>query len=236
MRGSVITRVARLEPLRVAAVVGGVIVLLIALGSWSVLTQDLQAFNVNGEGTVPAIFSAGLWMAAGLAALCAASVTDSRTAAAWSVLGVVLIYLGVDEALVLHERLEKLVGVSYQRLYAPVMLAAAVAGAMLLYEARRNLLVVALLVLGAVCAAGAQLIDVAQWENNQLVLPYWTTVPEELLEMTGLLLVGLSALVRLRAPALRGRVAVPDPRAPRIARVMGTVPGRPDEPGLSVER
>ena len=236
MRRSLISRVGRLEPWRVAAGLGGVIVVLVALGSYAALTHDLWVFDVNEEGTIPSLFSAGLWMAAGLAALCAAAVTDRRTATAWSVLGVVLLYLGVDEALILHERLEKLVGVSYQRLYAPLMLGAAAAGAVLLWEARRNLPVVALMVAGAACAAAAQLIDVAQWQDDQLALPYWTTVPEELLEMTGLLLVGLGALVRLRAPLAPAPVAVPAPlAAPRIARIRTTVPARSREPRVPAE-
>ncbi len=212
MRATLTSRMGRLDPLRVAAVGAGAILLLIALGSYEVLTQDLYAFNVNREGSVPSIFSAGLWIAAGLAALCAATAgADRRTAIAWTVLGGLLVYLGVDEAFVLHERLEKAVGISYQRLYAPLMLAGALAGGQILHEGRRDRWFAALLVTGAACAGAAQLIDVAQWENNTMVLPYWTTVPEELLEMTGLLLVGLAALVRLRRSARPG----PEPTAGR---------------------
>jgi len=197
-----IARVTALEPLRVAAYGFGAIFVFGALGSYDTQTFDVPAFNLNREGSVPSIFATALWIGAGLMALAVAASDGRRAASAWAVIGTLLVYLGVDEAFAVHEALERLAGVSYQRLYLPLMVAGGIAGAVVLVAVRRDRRVAALLVTGAGCAAAAQLVDLAQWEDERLVLPYWTTVPEELLEMTGLLLVGLAALVEARRAVL----------------------------------
>jgi len=213
----IVSVAARLSPAWVVLSAACAIFLFGLLGSRDALRHDLLLFSLQQELNVPAFFSALLWVGAGLAALCAATATDGRTALAWRVLGVVLVYLGFDELFMLHERLEKLVGFSYQRLYAPLMLTAGLAGLRILWESRRDPVVVALLVVGGACAASAQLIDLLQWDNDRLVWPYWTIVPEELLEMTGLVLVGLSGLFRLQRET--GPVAPPSWAAGFVARL-----------------
>jgi hypothetical protein len=153
--------------------------------------------GLNGEWTLPALYSALLLLAA--SALCfraAWLVTTSGRFTPLVVLGVLFAYMGVDEFLSVHERLEHVVLLSWWKFYAPV---AVVAGVAVLLTLRRIWPVAAArsaLLAGCACWLLSQLIETQQYDGTELV-HRWTILPEEVLEMTGSLLfvVALLALI-----------------------------------------
>lgn len=195
MRG----RARSLPPPAVAAVLGAMILVLVGLGSIDVLTNDLPRWNLNIEGNPPAIFSSVLLWLAAAAFLLAGSAPVVRRRAAWLAFGAFLLYFGFDELLELHERLGDLTGLESQVALAPVTLIAFVALVALILGAERPSWQLVLLVAGAGAWVAAQAIEYPQFQDNRLVLPYWTTVPEELLEMTGTLCFLLAGLVQIRS-------------------------------------
>ncbi len=195
-----LTGLARgLSPLVVAGVLGGAIAVLIGLGSIDVLRNDLPLWNLNREGNPPAMFSALLLWLAGAAALLAGGARGTPGRAAWLVLGGFFVYFGFDELFELHERLGDLTGLESQVALLPVTLAAFVALVALIRRSPRGSWRFLLLCAGAAAWVVAQAIEYPQWQDNQLVLPYWTIVPEEFFEMVGTLCFLLAGLVELRS-------------------------------------
>jgi len=120
-----------------------------------------------------------------------------------------LLLMGLDETLMLHERLESWTGVRWQYLYAPVV---AVAGIGWLRSAllARDLGGLGLLVGGAAAWGISQVLELFQWSGEELTMEEYEErlrdadylrlmVPEEILEMVGSLLFLLAGLVLLRA-------------------------------------
>lgn len=188
-----------LPPLLVAGVAGAAILVLVGLGSIDVLTNDLPAWGLNEEGNPPAVFSSVLLWIAATACLLAGTAPSARRRAAWLAFGAFLLYFGFDELLELHERLGDLTGLESQVALAPITLIAFVALVVLIRGAERPSWQLALLVAGAAAWVAAQAIEYPQFQDDRLVLPYWTIVPEELLEMTGTLCFLLAGLVELRS-------------------------------------
>jgi hypothetical protein len=85
---------------------------------------------------------------------------------------------------------------SWQVMYAPIALSAVIAWFVLLRSlpagSTRQMWLG-----GAAAWFASQVIEAIQWDGNRLVHE-WTFVPEEMLEMTGSLLWGLSLLIVLR--------------------------------------
>jgi hypothetical protein len=164
---------------------------------------DLQAFDLDAEGNVPAAWSALLLVFASVLSLADGVVRAAQAHARWLVVGGVFFFMAVDEAGALHERLEDRLRIDWQVLYLPVFALAAVAGLLLLARLRRIPGSAALFAAGALLWMVAQLLENLQWKDADDKAAHYTPmmVSEELLEMTGSLLFLLAALVALRAVA-----------------------------------
>jgi hypothetical protein len=190
---------ARLEPRTVLIVLGGTTAVLAVMGTLYVAGAPVRGFDPNGEANFLSLYDAGLlWLAAVLAATVAGSV---RPRAALLTLAAVFTFLGFDEFLAIHERLQDRTDVPSSVLLSPI----ALVGALTLFLAWRQLRdipgVTALLAGGALAWAASQAIDGIQPHYQQ----HWSIVPEEALEMVGSTLFVLAFLVALRAADARAR-------------------------------
>lgn len=166
------------------------------------LGKPLPAFDLEGEWTVPAFFSGMLLLtcAALAAQLAVVRARADEVAAIWAAFGILCVLLAADEVLAVHERLEAWAGIDWQTLYAPL----AVAGGVVGLQALRHLHAGALGRLALLGGAGAwlasQILEAIQWgDGDRLVYPR-LRFPEELLEMTGSMFLGLALLLALGAP------------------------------------
>jgi hypothetical protein len=191
-----------LEPKRVALAVGAVIVFLGTLGALHLLapSMPLSAFSLDGERTVPAVFSAALLLGAGALAWRISVGEGARSlgsAGFWRFMGAFFAFMALDELLAIHERVSASVtGISWQVFYAPATVSAVIAWSVILRRLPSGT-VRGMWVAGAGAWFVSQLIEAFQWDGNRLVHE-WTFVPEEMLEMAGSLLWGLSLLIALR--------------------------------------
>jgi hypothetical protein len=203
-----------LEPKVVAVVLLGALAVIGTLGALQAAQGPVEAeggraphgflglFYLDGEYNVPAIFSAALWLFAAVS-LYAAGRAHERgwRRHIWTGLAVALLYLALDEAFGLHEKLEGRSGIDWQLLYLPLLLAIAAAGLYVLLQshgAARWLLFAA----GA-AALVAQVLEVVQWNGDEPVDSYrQLMVPEEILEPTAAALIAVAGLMLLREAEL----------------------------------
>ena len=105
--------------------------------------------------------------------------------------------LGVDEAYAIHERLERVTGIDWQVLYAPIAFAGLLLFLALLRTTRGT--PKQLLTAGALGWGPSQVLELVQnWGGEPAALYDWYMVPEELLEMAGSALFVLAMLLILR--------------------------------------
>lgn len=188
--------VHRLDPLRLAVGAAAVVVFLGVMGSVSHGWHYMRVFDVNKEQNYASMFSGLVLWAAALMAICngvfrAANWRGRRT---WVALGFVFLYLGLDEMTALHEEFQHVTGIWGQTFLLPVVAIGVVAWYGALMDMRTNQLAVVVWIAGASFWAVSQAIDLKL--NGPMP---WTTIPEELGEMTGSLLFAFSLLLALRA-------------------------------------
>lgn len=208
---------SRTDPVRLGVVIAGVIALLGLLGCVHAVVVRLEPFDLNGEGTVTAVFSASLLLAAALVASAASRLVRPRS---WGllVLGPFLAFMAVDELVSLHEKLELALGVDWQTVYLPVILVGGVAWVATLRDLRPRSSGRMLFVAGACAWVVAQVCEKLQYEGERLVHPV-LSLPEETLEMAGstlfllALLRTVRALLPTEAAATDGPVPAPSLRA-----------------------
>jgi len=161
------------------------------------LTGAVVAFNLDQEKTGPAIFSALLLAAGGLAFLSA--VLMRRTSRWTTPLALLLLLMAGDEFLLWHESLERSTGVDWQVLYAPIILAGGASALLVLWRLRGGV-AAAFLGLGCFAWAVSQVLEALQWDGDRINPGYRFMMPlEEVLEMGGSALFLLAALSILRA-------------------------------------
>jgi hypothetical protein len=203
-RAAPVDQLVRVPP-RTVVVGGGALVALFAvLGGAYAEAKDgglvpswfrVLPVGLNGEWTLPALFSGMLLVAAGLLAFRASEVVgDARRFRPLSVLGVLFVFMGLDEVLTIHEQLEEVVELAWWKFYAPVALAAGVCALVVLRRVWSDRQMRAALVAGGGCWLVAQFIETQQYDGTELV-HRWTILPEEVLEMTGSLLFVLALLM-----------------------------------------
>ena len=200
-RDAAVTRALRLRPARVALALGAVVAALALLATLHfVVGGPFGLFRPNGEGKPPAAIAAALLLAAGLLALLG-PLPPGQHRVAWRGIGIVLCLMSVDEGLLVHERLQRLTGVDWVMLYAPVILVAAALWLRVATGLRRQAGAVALWVGGAACWAGAQLLEQKSWEPGGIRVTGWEamSVAEEALEAAGTSAFLLAMLLALRA-------------------------------------
>ena len=203
--------VNRLDPVKLALGAAAAVFVLGVMGAVSHSVDYMRVFDVNKEQNYASMFSGlALWGAA-LMAICNGifRYADRRRRRWWLALVFVFLYLGLDEMAAIHEEFQHVTGIWGQAFLMPVALVGVVAWFAIFKELRVNELAMRLWVAGAALWVLSQGIDLVL--NDPMP---WTTVPEELGEMTGSLLFAFALLVALRplvaelAPAAR-QVPVP---------------------------
>lgn len=172
-------------PAWVAGTVVAIVALFAALAGLAFSTGGVfWIFQPDGEGKPPAAFSAGVLAAAGLLAALG-PVPGGRRAWAWRGLGAFLCWMAIDEALVMHERLQTVTGVDWHTLYSPVILAGGILWLSVGLAMRRMQL--ALWATGAAFWASAQYLEMQAWASDGTRVGDWKLLStvEEALETTG---------------------------------------------------
>jgi hypothetical protein len=199
------------EPTTVAVALAVVLAVTGAAGAAQALQGPVEAegapapggvlglFYLDGEYNVAAAVSTGIWLFAAISVYAAGRMLEAgRGRLVWSGLAAALVYLGLDEGLKLHERVEGETGIDWQLLFAPLLVATALAGLYAVVRARRGTPQLLLVVAGA-AAVAAQVLEAAQWNGDEPVGPYRALmVPEEILEPTGAALIAVAALMLLQ--------------------------------------
>ena len=77
---------------------------------------DPAPFDLNAEGNIPALFSAGLWLGASALALVCMRRSHAEgwpLGIYWPIMAALFLYLGIDEAVMIHERVGGVLGDKY---------------------------------------------------------------------------------------------------------------------------
>ncbi len=183
--------------------IGTIIVLLGVLGVLDLaFGSPFGSFDLNGERNVPAAFTAAVWTCVSVVALLLGRAErPAAVARVWLVLSALLLYVSADEFGEIHERLERITGVDWQILYAPLGLVAAGLWVLVGRRLRGLRAGFGLFVGGTVCAVVSQVLEEVEYgANDQRVSGFdELVVGEELLEMVTVVLIGLALLAALRA-------------------------------------
>lgn len=158
----------------------------------------------DGEHRTYAYFSGILLGVGGYLTILHGALFAERTRRALFVFGVFLAFLGVDEMVSLHERMED-TGYDWQIVYAPIFAAGAVGGFMVLRSVPRRSQ--AVLVVAGLCWVISQLLELLQWDGDVLAHPA-LQMYEEVLEALGSTLYSVAILAAgagtIRLTARRG--------------------------------
>jgi hypothetical protein len=199
----------RLPARKVAAVNGAVIALLGVLGVLSIaLGSPFGVFDLDDERNVPATYSAALWLSVAVLALLMGRVDRAPgLPQVWVGLSAFFLFVSADEFGEIHERLERIVGIDWQILYAPIALLALVLWVFVARRLRQIGLGLALLVAGTICGIASQVAEAVEYGPGDERIAAFDEVMvfEELVEMVGALLIGLALLTVLQALSRRAR-------------------------------
>jgi hypothetical protein len=191
----------RLDLRRVAAVSGALILLAGVLGVLHIVFEPrFGLFDLDGERNAPSAFSAALWVGVAVLAVLLGQAEHGRAARIWRGLSIPLLLAGADEFGAIHERLERITGIDWQILYSPLAIVAAVLWVLVGRRLKTLGAGFGLFVAGTICAVASQVLEAVEYgENDRRVAAFdEIVVGEELLEMWGVLLVGLALLAALR--------------------------------------
>ena len=166
--------------------------------------------GLDGEGTLPAVWSALLLVAAAWATGQLSRRVGSARPAALAV-AVLFAFMALDELLALHEKLEVVFSASWLVLYAPVIALGGLGWLVVLLRLRDVRPAALAWAAGAVCWGMAQVIEWYQYDRTVLV-HRWTILPEEVLEMTGSLLFLVAARLGAQQLGAAARQGLPSAR------------------------
>lgn len=208
--------VQRIEPLRVVQLVALVIVGLGVMGALEFFTSmRLGIFNLDGERTVPAVVSGGFLFLAAVLALAVAQTGDWEKAerrALW-LIAAFFTFMGIDEGVLIHERIGGVFHLRWQIPYIPVAAVGFVLWLQVLRALSANTLAVRIWIAGAATWVVAQACEIAQSAfapqheaadgtilplHGAIDLHFVITIMEELAEMSGSALFMLALLFFLR--------------------------------------
>lgn len=206
------------RPTSVAVALLAAIGMLTAAGIAVISNPNSGPWDLDGELTVPAAFSAILLISTGVLAIAAGRMRIDEQPRVWRSFGVLVVVMALDEIFAVHEVAEARMAVDWQILYAPLIAACGVAWILVaraLWQIRQAFF---FMLLGAGCWLASQILEIAEWTStDQRVTNYDLLMTiEESLEMIGsgcLLLAIYTALRRhslgLAPPGVRsagGRV------------------------------
>jgi hypothetical protein len=202
------------ERWRVALIVGGS-ALVGATGLFREFAGGPAFFSLGGEKHLNPIWSAALLFAGAVGAMQVARDPAAQRRGAWLAVALVLAYMGADDTLWIHERLEQRTGIDWETLYAvPVALVAGTGGLLVMLEMRRMARPLAgLFLAGGAMWFVAQILEKLEWNGDEHA-QYYTAlyVSEELLEIWGSALFAITLLTVASArgtPALGRRERAP---------------------------
>jgi hypothetical protein len=199
----------RLDLRRVLLANAAVVALLGLLGIlYLVAGSPFGAFDLDGERNAPSTYSAFLWTCLSLLALLLGR-AEQRPGAArvWRALSVPLLLVAADEFGEIHERLERITGIDWQILYAPLGLVAVVLWVVVGRRLRELQAGFGLFAAGTVCGFVSQVVEAVEYGSGDREVSAFDelVVIEELLEMVAAVLIGLALLAALRAVFRRPR-------------------------------
>jgi hypothetical protein len=180
------------DPVWAAKLIAAIVLAFGALGALQMRAGGLAIFDLNTEQTIPALFS-GLVLMWGASLAFAGYREWGDRSRWWLALGCVLLFLGTDEILAIHEEFQGRTGHWGQLSLMPVVMVGAAAWAAVLRRLWPNRLPALLFAAGAGAWITSQAIDLLLNEPFR-----WTVVPEEMLEVSGSTLFCLGLLVALR--------------------------------------
>jgi hypothetical protein len=178
-----------LERVRFRPILSGIVVVTAAFGIQDAFLHtgnyhghQVPILDINTEQTLWATFQGSLIFAvAGLALLISRlRATPAHMRRWWQVLGGVLLVLGTDEIVAIHDRFQETTGHPGQIVLLPVAIIGVVAWWKVLQEIRVERRVRTLFIAGAALWFLSQAVDVVFQEHFR-----WTIVPEEMLETLG---------------------------------------------------
>jgi hypothetical protein len=225
--------VRRIPLLRLTQVIAVVIVWLGVMGALEFFTSArLGNFNLDGERTVPAVISGGFLFLAALLAVGIAQTGnwERKERRALLLIAAFFTFMGIDEGVLIHERVGGVFHMHWQIPYLPVIAVAFVLWLRVLRALSANALAVRLWIAGAATWVAAQGGEISQSLfapqheaadgtllplHGAINLHFVLTIMEELAEMTGSALFLLALFVFLRSRLTTGpkrrrtRIAVP---------------------------
>jgi hypothetical protein len=199
-----------LTPRRVAVASIALIVLFIPLGiafestNEATMPRWLKEFNLDGEFDLPVLFNGVMQCAAGAIAILLAAESAARDRVVLAVLGAFFIFMGVDDMFIVHEHVHSWTGVHWQIVYLPFVAVGAWAWGHTILSWGVRSTASRLLIAGAACWGVAQVLELAQWDDENSVE---TIVPlmivEEVLEMAGAVAFAVALLIVVRKARAR---------------------------------
>ncbi|MDP8991689.1 MAG: hypothetical protein M3N31_01315 [Actinomycetota bacterium] len=209
-----LTMVRRLDVRRLAIVLGALALGLGGMGVVRALVKSrtgwsIPFFGLDTEWSAPAFFTGGVLVSAAAVYLLAArkGVFEQVSGRAVAGLGLFLAYMGIDEVVQLHERMERAFDRGWQSLYLPLVALGGLAWALCVKGRWPTPLARPCLLAAAGAWVTAQGLERIQRQDGVLV-NRWSILPEEMLEMAGSVLFLVGALVAIQA-GLRHREASP---------------------------
>ena len=198
---------------RLAVLLTVAIALLGVVGTIYVIrpTSWLARFDLDRERTVPAAFSSLLLAASAVALL---PLMRRGVGIAAIVFAALLAFAAFDEAMVIHERIERDLERDWQLLYLPGFALTAAVWLVVLMRLPREGQARLLFVVSGAAWVAAQLLEAIQWDNGPRSRYSAMMVSEEMLEMAGSAIL-LLALLEAGVRAKRATAPSPAPLPPR---------------------
>jgi hypothetical protein len=196
-----------------ALVLGGVL----ALGAFYDFTDKAHWFSLRGEVAeggyfVPVLFNWWMLLFAGVAAVVRSRWAETHAEQfAWIGIGLFLAFMGFDELLMIHERVEYRLGVDWQVLYVPVVAVGGIAYLMLLKRMPRWSLAQVMWLTAASFWFISQIFEKLEYRAGDVEVPHFRVLDgiEKVFQFTGSALFLLVALLALERALNR-----PSPDAP----------------------
>ena len=164
----------------------GTTLLVAALGFEQRRSGGPPLIDLAREMNLPAFWSGLLLLTAGASALAAARADGRGARWPWWPLALLLFFMAGDEALRIHEWLERQSGIDWHLLYLPVMAVGAAAALGAVLRLREHPALAAGIVASGAAWAFAQVLESLQWDGSRQVGGYGPMmVSEEILEMAG---------------------------------------------------